>query len=354
EQGLAIAQRIGAPSSEVVQRLRLSYAYFNSAAWDEALHSSVEAIATARRVGQPRDLAFSLASMAMIAALEGNPTEAEVRIDEARTVFANPTSIEGYVSGVVNLAEAVLALHLGQVERALSIARGFDSVSTSSGSRVGLIPPYLPQGLSLLAEVQVAAGDAESALDTVRNLASIGSTDTAYFAALASRVEGLARKSLGQIQAASACLDRARKIFTALEMPFEAARCMIEQAGLASATQPELAVRYAQQSLAIFERLGAERQAERARLLLQRFGLSPLATSRPRLGGVPVTSRELAVARLVAESLTTAEIAKRLTISPYTVGHHLTNIYARLGITSRTALARCVMEAGLVQPRHEK
>lgn len=55
-----------------------------------------------------------------------------------------------------------------------------------------------------------------------------------------------------------------------------------------------------------------------------------------------LSPREFEVARLVAEGLTNAEIGKRLHISPATVGRHLSNIYERLDIHSRAALARYV------------
>lgn len=57
-----------------------------------------------------------------------------------------------------------------------------------------------------------------------------------------------------------------------------------------------------------------------------------------------LSAREYEVARLVAEGLTNAEIGKRLSISPATVGRHLSNIYERLDIHSRAALARHVVE----------
>lgn len=59
-----------------------------------------------------------------------------------------------------------------------------------------------------------------------------------------------------------------------------------------------------------------------------------------------LSPREYEVARLVAEGLTNADIGKRLSISPATVGRHLSNIYERLDIHSRAALARYVTDPG--------
>jgi len=68
-----------------------------------------------------------------------------------------------------------------------------------------------------------------------------------------------------------------------------------------------------------------------------------------RAGG-PLSARELDVARLVAEGLTNGEIAERLVVSPRTVTTHLDNIYTRLNISGRAALARYVVETGLMGP----
>jgi non-specific serine/threonine protein kinase len=61
-----------------------------------------------------------------------------------------------------------------------------------------------------------------------------------------------------------------------------------------------------------------------------------------------LTEREVAVLRLVARGLTSAQVAAELVISPVTVSTHLRNIYAKLGVGSRAAAARFAVEHGLV------
>jgi DNA-binding CsgD family transcriptional regulator len=57
-----------------------------------------------------------------------------------------------------------------------------------------------------------------------------------------------------------------------------------------------------------------------------------------------LTRRELEILDLVAEGKTNAEIAERLWVSPLTVRKHLENVYARLGVHTRTAAAAFVRE----------
>lgn len=64
----------------------------------------------------------------------------------------------------------------------------------------------------------------------------------------------------------------------------------------------------------------------------------------------PLSARELDVARLVATGLKNAEVAARLGLSARTITSHLDHIYARLGISSRAALTRHIIETGQLPP----
>jgi DNA-binding NarL/FixJ family response regulator len=62
----------------------------------------------------------------------------------------------------------------------------------------------------------------------------------------------------------------------------------------------------------------------------------------PALGasGPRLTSQERAVSLLAAEGLTNRQIAMKLVLSVKTIEYHLGNVYAKLGVRSRTQLAR--------------
>jgi HD-GYP domain-containing protein (c-di-GMP phosphodiesterase class II) len=61
-----------------------------------------------------------------------------------------------------------------------------------------------------------------------------------------------------------------------------------------------------------------------------------------------LSEREIEVLRLVAEGCSNPEIAERLVISPRTAEHHVQHIYAKLGVSSRAAVALFAMEHDLL------
>jgi DNA-binding CsgD family transcriptional regulator len=74
------------------------------------------------------------------------------------------------------------------------------------------------------------------------------------------------------------------------------------------------------------------------------YAAPPAEEPRAPIDAHILSARQWEVARLVARGLSNAEVARTLRISANTVSRHLENIYTRLGIGSRTALARWVLE----------
>jgi len=82
--------------------------------------------------------------------------------------------------------------------------------------------------------------------------------------------------------------------------------------------------------------------------VLEQTPIKPAAASTPSPEGQPpntLTRRELEIAHLIAEGLTSPQIAARLFISERTVTTHVTNMLNKLGLSSRIQLASWVTEA---------
>jgi DNA-binding NarL/FixJ family response regulator len=95
-------------------------------------------------------------------------------------------------------------------------------------------------------------------------------------------------------------------------------------------------------ALDIFERLQAVPWAERARAELRASGES--ARRRDPSTVTQLTPQEVQVARFVAQGFSNRDVAAKLFLSPRTIDFHLRNVFAKLGISRRTELARLPLE----------
>jgi DNA-binding CsgD family transcriptional regulator len=93
----------------------------------------------------------------------------------------------------------------------------------------------------------------------------------------------------------------------------------------------------------MFSHFGTQGFAERARVELRAVGGR---TRKPTVGAAnELTPQEAQISRLVAEGMTNLEIAGQLFLSPSTVEYHLHKVFRKLGVKSRTQLARRALEA---------
>jgi DNA-binding NarL/FixJ family response regulator len=88
----------------------------------------------------------------------------------------------------------------------------------------------------------------------------------------------------------------------------------------------------------MLEAMGMEAFAERARRELQATGETARKRTAVAAANQELTAHEAQIGRLAREGLSNPEIGARMFLSPRTVQHHLGNVFAKLGITSRSQL----------------
>src|SRR5205085_7475937 len=93
-------------------------------------------------------------------------------------------------------------------------------------------------------------------------------------------------------------------------------------------------------ALAVFEPLGARPWAEQAIAELAASGETARRRDVSTLDDL--TPQELHIAQLLAGGRTTREAAAALFLSPKTIEYHLRSVYRKLGVNSRTALAKAL------------
>jgi class 3 adenylate cyclase/DNA-binding CsgD family transcriptional regulator/tetratricopeptide (TPR) repeat protein len=310
-----IDRRLGDTPHESGPLLQLSYAALLAGDFDEASRLAEEAVAHARRYDQRRSLAMCLGQLAMVQTHRGELEAAEEHLAEAHQVFPQLLTDPRGGRHLVGWPEAMLALERGNVATVHEAVAELNPASTRM----------------LIGAAQVAGGDLEGALATLRVLDAAGPRGS-YPAALADRLLGLIENARGETDAAREHLERSAAALTALDLPFEAAVSQLHAGTVDSVRQ----------ALATFETLGAARYADRARRAIRNLGVRVPSPRSGRGTDQRLSRRELEVAGLVAEGLSNAEIAQRLVLSVRTVESHLDHIYGRLGISSRAALAAWV------------
>ncbi|HET9507537.1 MAG TPA: helix-turn-helix transcriptional regulator, partial [Gaiellaceae bacterium] len=147
------------------------------------------------------------------------------------------------------------------------------------------------------------------------------------------RCRGLVAIRDGDVAPGVASLEEAVELHEEVGDRFGRARALLLLGAARRRARQKRSAREAiEAALAGFEAIGAAAWAERARAALGSIG------GRTRADGL--TPAEPRVAALVAEGRTNREVAAALFLGERTVETHLTHVYAKLGIRSRTELAR--------------
>ncbi len=153
---------------------------------------------------------------------------------------------------------------------------------------------------------------------------------------------------LGEVVAAQRQLAWAAQLWGAAEAIREAVGIPIRPVDLADYRRSVSAARVhlGERAFAASWAQGRSMTPERA---LAAQGQKPIPRSTTTVSPPPtypagLTAREVEVLRLLADGLTDLQIAEKLVLSPRTVHAHISSIYSKLGVTSRSAATRYAIE----------
>ena len=228
---------------------------------------------------------------------------------------------------------ALLRLAEGRAEAAASAIRRVVAETTDRLGRAKLLPAHV--------EIMLAAGDLRAARDAAGELAEIAEGfDTPALRALAGHARGAVLLAGGDARAALVALRGAWRVWRDLQAPYEAARVRV-LVGLACRAlgDEEAAALELDAARAVFAKLGAAPDLAR----LEALARTGAASDAHRL-----TARELQVLRLLATGKTNHAIATDLVLAEKTVHRHVSNIFAKLGVSSRAAATAYAYQHRLV------
>ena len=217
---------------------------------------------------------------------------------------------------------ALLRLAQGRTDAAASGIRRTLAETTDRLGRAKLLPAQV--------EIMLAVGDVQAARDAAGELAEIAERyHTLALRAVADHARGAMLLTEGDARAAVVALRGAWQVWQELEAPYEAARVRV-LVGLACRAlgDEEAAAMELDAARTVFAQLGAAPDLAR----LETLGGQEAASRRHGL-----TERELQVLRLVATGTTNHAIASQLFVAEKTVDRHVSNIFTKLGVSSRAA-----------------
>ena len=302
--------------------------------WTSAFADAFESVHLAREAGQAAQLFYNLGRLALVEAGWGREQACRAHVEEARELGADSPSISHLF--LAEAAVGLLELGLGRPAAAIPAFEAGQGML----ERMGMHEPGRGDCIADLVEAYVRSGrrdDAERALATLESRAE--QTERVCALATAWRCRGL----LADKDELDGAFRTALEHHERTTVPFEQARTelcygeVLRRHGRRVDAREQLRA-----ALSTFDRLGAEPWAARTRVELAATG-ERLRSREARLTEA-LTSQELQVARIVATGVSNKEAAAALFLTPKTIEFHLSKIYRKLDVRSRTALARRLAE----------
>ncbi len=342
-----IAEELRSPVLRIwTAEISIEYASFTGD-WDAGIALAERTISMARGLGRtlvPRLLVWC----AIMYLGRGDLERARKYIEEAWQLSgaadAGDRGIDVHTVVPAHTGLAVYHLAMGNYEESVRIGKAGLAIADSTGYVVWAIHRLLPT----IAEASLWANDLAGAAWIGKRLRRDSERlDQKLGLAWADACDALVAMLRGQSGAAVVLLRKAAEELEAIPFVADAARLRRQLArALTETGDRDGAMRELRVAHDVFARLGAERELQATRTQLRELGARPPVRS-TGTGAHGLTGREIEIVRLVAERKSNKEIGSALTISSRTVSTHLSNVFAKLGVTSRGELTDYVRAKGL-------
>jgi DNA-binding CsgD family transcriptional regulator/tetratricopeptide (TPR) repeat protein len=326
------AEQMGAPYYSGIAHAARAAALLAAGRLDDAAVAAENAIDSVDFLGFVQPLGEGLRVLAEVQVRRGNLTAAKTVVSQLRPLLASERT-----TGGATWAPALLADAQGNPARALTeVAEPLQRLAERH-YRLGIPDP--PQ-LAQLTELALRAGDKHAAItatEAAEHLAG-SNPDVVPLAGVAAHARALLCHDTELLRHAISLLMQGKR-------PLATASAEEHLAGMLPGEHQAEAINLLDAAHQGYARAGARRDANRIRGALRRYGVRrpPLAASQPRSGWGSLTAAETAVARAIAEGLTSRQAADQLFLSVHTVNTHLRHAFAKLGIRSRVELARLIL-----------
>jgi DNA-binding CsgD family transcriptional regulator/tetratricopeptide (TPR) repeat protein len=387
-EGRGWLERVQERSSDAAPALQArAFTGAGSMAWSQgnyqqAMRWHQQALALYREVGDKQGIAFALNNLGIQAQYQGDYESARAFLEESQALYRELGDKWGIaiVLGNLGLGEASkgnyeraralfeeeLALFRelkAKVEIALALHNLGDVARYQGDNRRAMA--YLEECLSVCEEL----GDKRLTSMTLNILGLIARWQGNFARSAALHIESLAlSRELGEKLCIAQSLEGLAGVYGMQKNPEQSARLL----GAAEAVREAINAPLSPIDRADYDRIVGTARAQldeaafavawaEGRILTpeQAFTAQGPATlpqpipreaaSSPAIVPPPtypdgLTAREVEVLRLVAQGLTNEQVAEKLVISPRTVNTHLTSIYGKIGVSSRSAATRYAID----------
>jgi DNA-binding CsgD family transcriptional regulator len=320
------ARELGAGMVVIYGLERLAFAQLPAAQWSVVRSCADEALTLARSVGQTTLTAAPLAWFTLLAALTGGEGFDDYLAELKDVVATHPLGIlTDPVHDLTRWAKATRAATDGD---ALAALHHLGAMRVPALQRMATVDRV---------EAAVRAGARDQALAWVAELTPFART-TNHSWALADTELGRAMVAVDAAEATDA-FERALGHYQQAARPYDLARAQLAYGEFLRRTNHRVDARtHLRSALETFTDLDAAPLAKRAAQELRASGET--ARKRDPSTLLDLTPMERKVAQLVSTGLSNKDVAGQCWVSPRTVAFHLRNVFTKLGVSSRTELAR--------------